>query len=135
MNAIQPSRPPLEPVETSRVAPRVRRHRRRRPYRVMALETTAKLTVNVILSAAAVAGLLKLLPYQLSQQEKLQEVQTEVQQTEARVNRLRTDFNHYFDPQQAKSIMQEESNRVAPGQRRVILLEKAATNIQPAQSP
>jgi len=37
----------------------------------VALETTAKLAVNVVLSAAAVSGLVKLLPYQWSQQEKL----------------------------------------------------------------
>lgn len=136
MNAFQPSRPPLKPEETRRVASRPRRYRRRRPYRVMALETTAKLTVNVVLSAIAIAGLVKLLPYQLSQQEKLQEIHSEVQQTEARVNRLRTDFNRYFDPQQATIIMQEQSNRVAPEQRQVILLDKSTTHVkQKAKSP
>jgi outer membrane murein-binding lipoprotein Lpp len=102
----------------------------------MALETTAKLTANVVLSAVAIAGLVKLLPYQLSQQEKLQEIQTEVQQTETRVNRLRTDFNRYFDPQQATIIMQEQSNRVAPGQRQVILVDKSTKHVEePAHSP
>lgn len=136
MNAIQPSRPPVQPVKPSRVAPRPRRHSRRRSYRVMALETTAKLTVNIVLSAAAVAGLVKLLPYQWSQQAKLQEIQTEVKQTESRVNHLQTGFSRYFDPQQSKSVMQEQSNRVAPGQRQVILLNKTATGAEePAQSP
>lgn len=136
MNAFQPSRPPLQPEETRRVASRPRRYRRRRPYRVMALETTAKLTANVVLSAVAIAGLVKLLPYQLSQQEKLQEINSEVQQTEARVKRLRTDFNRYFDPQQATTIMREQSNRVAPGQRPVILHDKSTTHVEePAQSP
>jgi len=37
----------------------------------MAIETTVKLAVNVVLSAAAVSGLVKLLPYQWSQQQKL----------------------------------------------------------------
>ena len=128
MNAIQPSRPPLQPVEPRRVTPQIKRHRRRpRPNRLVALETTAKLAVNVVLSAAAVSSLVKLLPYQWSQQEKLWEIQTEVKLVEGRVNHLRTDFSRYFDPQKAKSVMQEQSNRVAPGQRPVILLDKAAT--------
>ncbi len=128
MNAIQPSRPPLQPVEPRRVTPQIKRRRRRpRSNRLVALETTAKLAVNVVLSAAAVSGLVKLLPYQWSQQEKLWEINSEVKLVEGRVNHLRTDFNRYFDPQKAKSVMQEQSNRVAPGQRPVILLDKAAT--------
>jgi uncharacterized membrane protein (DUF106 family) len=90
----------------------------------MAVQTTAKLTINVLLSAVAVSALVKLVPYYLSQQEKLQEIQTEIKLTEERVKSLRTDFNRYFDPQQAKSIMQEQSNRVDPGQRPVILTNK-----------
>lgn len=132
MNAIQPSRPPLQPVEPRRVVPQRKSRNRRHPYRSMAVQTTVKLTVNVLLSAAAVSALVKLLPYYQSQQEKLQEIQTEVKLTEGRVNRLRTDFNRYFDPQQAKNIMQEQSNRVNPGQRPVILLNQAATKVEPA---
>lgn len=127
MNAIQPSRPPLQPVEPRRVVPQRKSRNRGRPYQSMAVQTTVKLTVNVLLSAAAVSALVKLLPYYQSQQEKLQEIQTEVKLTEGRVNRLRTDFNRYFDPQQAKNIMQEQSNRVNPGQRPVILLNQAGT--------
>lgn len=126
MNALQPSRPPLKPVEPRRVASQRKSRNRRRPYQVMALQTTAKLTINVLLSAVAVSALVKLVPYYWSQQEKLQEIQTEVKLTEGRVNSLRTDFNRYFDPQQAKSIMQEQSNRVDPGQRPVILINQAA---------
>ena len=125
MNAIQPSRPPLKPDEPRR-SPQKKSQRSRRPnpYRVIALETTAKLTVNVVLSAAAVYGLCQLLHYQWFQQEKLQEVRTEVKLTQERVNLLRTDFDRYFDPLQAKSVMQEQSNRVETGQRQIILLDK-----------
>lgn len=122
MNALQPSRPPLKPVEPRRVPSQRKNRDRRSPYQVMAVQTTAKLTINVLLSAIAVSALVKLVPYYLSQQEKLQEIQTEIKLTEERVNSLRTGFNRYFDPQQAKSIMQEQSNRVDPGQRPVILM-------------
>ncbi len=135
MNAIQPSRPPLQPVEPRRVVLQRKSRNRCRPYRSMAVQTTVKLTVNVLLSAAAVSALVKLLPYYQSQQEKLQEIQTEVNLTEGRVNRLRTDFNRYFDPQQAENIMQEQSNRVNPGQRPVILLNQAGIKVESTQSP
>lgn len=123
MNAIQPSRPPLQPVGVRRVPQKKSRHRLS-PYRVMALETTAKLAVNVLLSAAVVSYIAQLLQYQWSQQGKLREIQAEVNSTQERVGRLQTDFNRYFDPQQAQNIMQEQSNRVGIGQRQVILLDK-----------
>jgi cell division protein FtsB len=84
------------------------------------VETTLKLAVNVTLSVAAVSTLTRILPYQLSQQEKLQEIRAEVNVTEGRVNRLRDEFSHHFDPQQTKSIMQEQSNRVDPKQLQVV---------------
>lgn len=131
MNAFQPSRPPLQPVEPRRSLQRKSRQHRR-PYQVVTLETTAKLAVNVLLSAAAVSGLMQLLHYQWFQQEKLWEIQTEVKQAEERVNLLRTDFSRYFDPQQANSIMQEQSNWVEPGQHQVVWQNNAAKVKKPA---
>ncbi|MBV8887931.1 MAG: hypothetical protein JO235_28585 [Chroococcidiopsidaceae cyanobacterium CP_BM_RX_35] len=121
MNAFQPSKPPLQPVESRRVAPQTRR--RRHPHAAMTLEITAKLSVNIILSALAVCALVKLVPYTWSQQQKLQEIQTEDKRIEERVAHLQTDFSRYFDPQQTQTIMQEQSDLLAPGQRPVVLLK------------
>ena len=118
MNAIQPNRPPLQPIEPRRV-PRTRRSRRH-SFRAVAGETTAKFVVNVVLSAAALSGFMQLLPYHLSQQTKLREVRSEVKRTEQRVKNLRTDFNRSFDPGQAKSVMREQSTWVDPSQRQVV---------------
>jgi cell division protein FtsB len=90
----------------------------------MALETTAKLAVNILISTAAVTALWQLLPYQWLQQQKLRQIDAEVSQIEAHVNRLRSDFSRYFDPQQAKNIMQEQSQRVDPTQRQIIWLQQ-----------
>jgi hypothetical protein len=46
MNAFQPSRPPLQPVEKKRTVPRPKRRLRQRAYQLMVLETTAKVAVN-----------------------------------------------------------------------------------------
>ena len=124
MNAFQPSRPPLETPEP-RKSRRVRPRRRSRPYKALALETTAKLAVNLTFSAAAIGALVQLLPYHLSVQAKLQEVREETKQTQVRVLRLQNDFNKSFDPQQAKTIMQQESYRVDPLRRPVVLPDKA----------
>ncbi len=125
MNAIRPSKYETRPVESRRVAPQKKsRPRPRRPHRLIALETTAKLTVNVLISTAAVAAIGQLLPYQWLQQQKLHEINAEVSQLEGHVNRLRSDFNRYFDPQQAKNIMQEQSHRVDPTQRQIIWLHQ-----------
>ncbi|XTZ19400.1 MAG: hypothetical protein ACQZ3M_06075, partial [cyanobacterium endosymbiont of Rhopalodia fuxianensis] len=63
--------------------------------------------------------LLKLLPYQFLQQEKLREVRTQVQETERRVGELRKDFSRSFDPHQVKQVMQENSPLIDPNKRQI----------------
>jgi outer membrane murein-binding lipoprotein Lpp len=125
MNALQP-RQPLETVAPRQfVAPkRKTRQSRLSPYRGIVLENTAKLVVNMALVVGAVSTLVKLLPYNIYQQAKLQEISTEVKQTESRVADLQTNFNRSFAPDQAKKIMAEQSSRVDPGQRPVFFVNK-----------
>lgn len=70
------------------------------------------------------AALVQLLPYHLSTQAKLREIREEVKQTQARVNGLQNEFKRAFDPQQSKSVMQDNSYRVDPERRQIILMEK-----------
>lgn len=128
MNATQPSKPPVRPVKSRQVATHKKKQHRlsKSPYWLVAVETTVKLTVNVVLSALAVSNLMHLLPYSWSQQEKWQEISTEVKHSEGRVNNLRTVFSRYFDPQQAETIMKEQSSRLEPGQRQIFWQDKSA---------
>ncbi|MBR8835889.1 MAG: hypothetical protein DSM106950_18180 [Stigonema ocellatum SAG 48.90 = DSM 106950] len=135
MNALQPSRPPLQPIQKRRVSPRRSRRLRQRSHQIMALETTAKIGVNLVISAAAVSALTQLLPYHWSQQEKLREIHTEVKLMEARVDNLQQSFSRSFDPRQAKSIMQEQGNRFDPSQRRVVFPKDASEIEQSESSP
>ena len=91
---------------------------------VVTAEVGAKVLVNGVLSAVAVTTLVNLLPHYLSQQAKLQEVQSEVQQTSAQVNQLQEEFIYTFDPQQARRVMQAQSGRVDPHQRQIVLIDK-----------
>lgn len=127
MNAIQPSRPPLQPIQQRRIVPRPKRHLRQRSHQIMALEVTAKIAVNIAISAAAVSALMQLLPYHWLQQEKLREMRTEIKQMEGRVNVLQTQFSRNFDPHQAKSIMQQQSYRFDPNQRQIVLINPDKT--------
>jgi hypothetical protein len=122
MNSIQPSRPPLQPIQKRRVISRPKRHLRQRSYQVMALESTAKIAVNLVITGVAASALAQLLPYHWLQQGKLREISTEVKLMERHVNNLQAEFNHNFDPHEAKSIRQQQGYRFDPSQRRVVLM-------------
>lgn len=122
MHAIQPPKPPLEPKETRKVATRKKNTRRRlknHPHRIMAIETTAKLFASTFICGLAVYGIVRLLPGIWSQQQRWQEISTEVEQAEGRVNYLRQDFERNFDSSQAYTQMKEQNNLLEPGQRQV----------------
>jgi hypothetical protein len=129
MNAIQPSRPPLQqPIPKKRATPRPHRHLRQRAYRVMALETTVKIGFSIAISTAAISALVQLLPYHWTQQEKLRAVRTEVNQMESRVGKLQTELNRNFDPSQTSNIMQQQGYRFPPNQRKVLFIQPEKTD-------
>lgn len=134
MNSIQVSQPVSKPLSKPGSKPRrrsqatnprrqgslVRAKPRQSPHRAIALETTAKLTVNLVISMVAVSALLQLIPSYNEQKQKLQDISQEVQQTEDRVQRLRSEFTRNFDPQQAQKIMQEQTELQDPQQLQII---------------
>lgn len=97
--------------------------RRHQDHRALAIEALLKLAVHGFLSFVAITAFGKLFPHYLNQQLKLKEMKLEVQQTEDRVQQLQGRFSRTFDPKQAQAIMQEQSPRVDPYQRRVIWLK------------
>ncbi|MDZ8262126.1 hypothetical protein [Nostoc sp. ChiQUE01b] len=124
MNAIQPSRPPLQPIQKRRAISRPKRHLRQRSYQMMALESTAKIAVNLVITAVAASALTQLLPYHWLQQEKLREMSTEVKLMEGHVNGLQAEFSRNFDPQEAKIIRQRQGYRFDPSQRQIVLMNR-----------
>ncbi|MGG6267373.1 hypothetical protein ACQ4M3_28575 [Leptolyngbya sp. AN03gr2] len=121
MNALPLPQPPESPKSRRSRSSKSSRRSHQQQDRVLAAEAIAKLSVNVVISGAAIAALVQLIPYSLNQQAKLKEIQAEVQTADTRVSRLKTDFNRYFDPQQANAIVQEQTNRADPNQRLVVL--------------
>lgn len=100
-----------------------RRSRRKESLRILAFEHAAKLAVNSILAIAAVVALVRLVSYNAAQQDKLAQLEAEVQASQTQLEAEREDFQHYFDPQQARLIMREQSYRVVPGQAQIIFDE------------
>jgi hypothetical protein len=95
----------------------------------MALESTVKIAVNLVITTAAASALMQLLPYQWLQQQKLLEAQTEVKLMEGRVNSLKAEFSRNFDPRQAKTIMQQQGYRVDPNQRQIVLINQDGVEV------
>ncbi|MFE4105264.1 slr1601 family putative cell division protein [Almyronema epifaneia] len=129
MTAPQPLNVVTSPQSRRLYPPRQRRLSRRSAYLAaqsplaLGLEVGAKLAVNLLLLAAIVSALMKLVPYFQNQRARLQAVDTAVKQAETETAELRTDFSRYFDPSQASSIMQEQSGRKSPLQRTVVWTE------------
>ncbi len=115
-------------------SPAKKRKPRRNPVRKpdeswIVLEISLKLVFNSVLSVVAITTLIKLLPYQATQQQKIKEVQVEVQNTENRVNELRDHLNRNFDPLESRRIMQEQSSMIDPDQRRIVFLPTEPSNL------
>lgn len=134
MHAIRPPQLDPHPVRPRRASLLARRTRRR-THRAIAAELSAKLVVNLVLAIASGSALVKLLPYGLAQQAKLQEIRAEVSLVGNRVAQVQGDLDRNFDPQQMRTIMQEQSSRVDPQQRQVIWLTPARTGATAPPQP
>jgi len=88
--------------------------------RAIALESSVKLTVNLLLAVIASTTIAKLVPYYQTQQEQLSTLQDSVSQAEKKNAELRDQFSRNFDPAQTSRIMQEQSGMGYPNQKKVI---------------
>jgi len=121
MHAIKPSRSPLQPLEPKRRAPRHRRqNQKRHRHRASAVEAATKLTANLVLSVAFASALVKLLPYNQTQQKKLHEIRAEVQAVDKRVQQLQHDFGVNFDPRLVLQNIEEQTHLSVPGRNKII---------------
>ena len=94
------------------------------PYRGVRAEIGLKLILSWTIAIASIASVSRLLPYHLSQQAKLKELRIQVQETDARVAKLREQLNHNFDPQRTQSLMEQYSSLTSPNQSRIYWLQE-----------
>lgn len=82
-------------------------------------EISLKLFFSFVIGAVAVISVMRLVPYHFSQKAKLKEIQSQVEETERRVEILREQMNRNFDSEQTPILMEEYSPNIAPNRSRI----------------
>lgn len=112
---------------------------KRVPYagarRAIALESSVKLIINLLLATVATTTIAKLVPYYQSQQTRLASLEESVTVAERKNAELRQEFDRNFDPAQTSRIMQEQSGMGYPNQKKVIWETPPAVESPAIESP
>jgi cell division protein FtsL len=75
--------------------------------------SSTKLVVYLLFSILGVTSLTNLVLYSMNQQNKLYHLRSEVKDAKQRIATKNADFQYSFDPRVTKSLMEENSYRVA----------------------
>jgi len=98
--------------------------RKREQYcRAKATESIIVIAVNVALSLAAIAAITRLLPYQSSQKDRLDEITTEVNSAEQRVNTLREQLPQTFNSGKSREMLLRKQGLIKSNQMTIKLLD------------
>lgn len=84
-------------------------------------ETALKLFVGLFVSLVASISLVRLIPYHFAQSIKLQELQSQVKETEYRVKSKKRQLMKNFDSQQSENLREEYSSRINKNKIRLFL--------------
>lgn len=89
----------------------------------LVLESTVKLTVNILLAVVATSTIAKLLPYYHQQKAELDQLEQSILSLEKEKDGVWEDFSHNFDPEQSSRIMREQSGQEVPGRHPIVLID------------
>ncbi len=92
-------------------------------YRAKATESIIVIAVNVALCCAAIAAIAKLLPYQSSQKDRLDELTTEVNSAEQRVNGLREQLPQTLNSGKSQETLLRKQGWIKANQMTIKLIE------------
>jgi hypothetical protein len=118
-----------DPTPTQTAAPRPRSRPKSNPayaHRRQGLELITKSVAYSILSVFGVVTLVNSIGYSFSQRSKLQHLELEVHDTKIRTEQTTNNFNRSFDPQAQKSVMAENSYKVAPDRLQIFLVNPSS---------
>jgi cell division protein FtsB len=102
----------------------VRQQAQAHRHRLLMAESIGKIAVSLAVCSVSIATLANIVPSRLGQQEKLQELQSEVTMTEERVAKLKAEFSRSFDPAQVREIAQEQTHFTDPNRTPVVWIDK-----------
>jgi len=92
-------------------------------YRAKATESIIVIAVNVALSIAAIAAIVRLLPYQTAQKERLDEIITEVNSVEQRVGGLREQLPQTLNSGKSQETLLRKQGWIRNNQMPIKLLD------------
>jgi hypothetical protein len=92
-------------------------------HRRQGLEAGVKLMTYSALSVFGIVTLVNSIGYNWAQQGKLQHLKTEVQDAKIRTERINDNFSRSFDPQVQRSVMEDNSYKIAPNRRQIVLID------------
>jgi hypothetical protein len=96
-------------------------------HRRQGLEAGMKLMTYSALSVFGVVTLVNSIGYNWAQQGKLQHLKTEVQDAKIRTEKINSNFSRSFDPQAQRSVMEDNSYKITPNRRQIVLMEPRTT--------
>lgn len=101
-------------------------------HRQIGREIIVKVLLNLGILTAGLVALTQLVPYYLSQREKLTNLEAAQKEAQAHVNQLNANYQQDSQPQALERIAQEEANLIRPHQRRIVWVKPGVTaNSQP----
>lgn len=103
----------------------VRKHRPRKNPRFLArtTETATVLGVNVILIGTCLYTLSNMLPHQLTQQAKLQEIKGEVSRTTEHIEQLKQAHKRSLTPEVSRRISEEQGHLIRKNKRNLVWIK------------
>ncbi|MEM8610737.1 MAG: hypothetical protein AAGF93_01875 [Cyanobacteria bacterium P01_H01_bin.105] len=97
----------------------------------LVLESTVKLTVNILLAVVATSTITRLLPYYRQQKAELEQLNHSILSLEKEHAGVWQDFSHNFDPEQSGRIMREQSGQEDPSRHPIVWIDPLQ-NSQPS---
>jgi hypothetical protein len=91
-------------------------------HRRQGLESVLKVAIYSALSVFGVVTLINLIGYNWSQQGKLQHLETEVKDAKLRTEKINHNFGRSFDPQAQKNVLEENTYKIDPDRRPIVLV-------------
>lgn len=102
------------------------RRQKEQRFKAKGIEALGIIAVSIAFSSVAVMALLRLIPYQTAQRDRLDEITAEVQAVEQRVETLRHKFPQMFNSGKSKDALIRQYGFVKPNQIPIKILDSAS---------
>ncbi|WP_299491823.1 hypothetical protein [Acaryochloris sp. IP29b_bin.137] len=128
MNALTQPKSAPRPLRTShRRKARTRRSRNKPMFMARATEAATVLGVNLVLIGACLSTLGNMLPHQLTQEAKLQEIKGEVSRTSNHIEQLKQAHQRSLIPEVSRRISEDQGHLIRTNKRNLVWLRPQKT--------